>query len=239
MAEGIRLNKYIAQAGICSRRQADRYIQAGQVTVNGKPGEAGALVYPGDDVTVGNQKIGVLNEKIVLAWYKPVGVTCTEKDAHAQKTIRDVFSYPVRLTYAGRLDRDSEGLLLLTNDGDLIQNLMRGSDGHEKEYFVKVDRQVTDDFLRTMERGIYLKGLSQVTRPCKVSREGKYTFRIILTQGLNRQIRRMCAALGFRVKSIKRVRVANILLKDLKPGQYREITGEEREALYRSCFAGK
>ncbi|MCD8069257.1 MAG: pseudouridine synthase, partial [Lachnospiraceae bacterium] len=151
---------------------------------------------------------------------------------HAKKTIRDVFSYPVRLTYAGRLDRDSEGLLLLTDDGELIQRLMHGSSGHEKEYVVKVDREVTDDFLRAMSKGIYLKELSQTTRPCEAVREGKYTFRIILTQGLNRQIRRMCAALGFQVRSIRRVRVANIWLKDLKPGQYREITGEEREALY-------
>ncbi|MCD8327018.1 MAG: pseudouridine synthase, partial [Lachnospiraceae bacterium] len=180
MAEGIRLNKYIAQAGICSRRQADRYIEAGQVTVNGKPGSTGQLVYPGDSVTVGDQMPVTAEEKTVLAWYKPVGVTCTERDAHAEKTINDVFPYPVRLTYAGRLDRDSEGLLLLTNDGDLIQNLMRASAGHEKEYLVTVDREVTVDFLKAMAGGIYLKELSQTTRPCQVIREGKYAFRIII-----------------------------------------------------------
>ncbi|MCD8130923.1 MAG: pseudouridine synthase [Lachnospiraceae bacterium] len=232
MAEGIRLNKYLAQAGICSRRQADAYIEAGRVSVNGKPGGIGYLVFPGDEVALDGRDLTLPDAKTVLAWYKPVGVTCTEKDSHAEKMIRDVFSYPVRLTYAGRLDRDSEGLLLLTDDGDLIQRLMHGSSGHEKEYVVKVDREVTDDFLRAMSEGIYLKELSQTTRPCEVVREGKYTFHIILTQGLNRQIRRMCAALGFQVRSIKRVRVANIWLKDLKPGQYREITGEEREALY-------
>ncbi len=232
MAEGIRLNKYLAQAGICSRRQADSYIEAGRVWVNGRPGTAGQLVDSADEVMLDGWSLAPLNEKTVLAWYKPVGVTCTEKDSHAEKTIGDVFSYPVRLTYAGRLDRDSEGLLLLTDDGDLIQELMHGSSGHEKEYVVKVDREITDDFLKAMSKGIYLKELSRTTKPCEVTREGKYTFRIILTQGLNRQIRRMCAALGFQVKRIKRVRVANILLKDLKPGQYREITGKERETLY-------
>ena len=143
--------------------------------------------------------------------------------------------YPVRVTYAGRLDKDSEGLLLLTNDGDLIDAMMRGANRHEKEYVVKVTREVTEEFLEKLAAGVYIKELAQTTRPCQVEMLGKYTFRIILTQGLNRQIRRMCAAFGVEVKSLKRVRVMNIMLGNLKPGAFKEITGEELERLYRDC----
>lgn len=232
MEESIRINKYLSQAADCSRRQADHMLLEGRVLVNGSIAKTGQMVSSLDEVALDGHKLNMLKNCVVLAWYKPVGVTCTEKDAHASKTIRDVFSYPVRLTYAGRLDRDSEGLLLLTNDGQLIQNLMRGAYGHEKEYVVKVDREITDSFLQKMAQGIYLKDLKQTTRPCEITKEGRYTFHIILTQGLNRQIRRMCAALGYQVKILKRIRVANILLQDLKPGQYREITGEELSKLY-------
>ncbi len=232
MEESIRINKYLSQAAGCSRRQADHILLEGRVLVNGSVAKTGQMVSSLDEIALDGHKLNMPEKSVVLAWYKPVGVTCTEKDAHASKTIRDVFSYPVRLTYAGRLDRDSEGLLLLTNDGQLIQNLMRGAFGHEKEYVVKVDREITDSFLQKMAKGIYLKDLKQTTRSCEITKEGRYTFRIILTQGLNRQIRCMCAALGYQVKTLKRIRVANILLQDLKPGQYREITGEELSKLY-------
>ena len=235
MAEGIRLNKYMAQAGLCSRREADRYIEAGQVYINGKRAEIGQLVYTGDKVTIGAKELRDTRQKVVLAWYKPVGITCTEKDPHAKRKISDVFKYPVRVTYAGRLDKDSEGLLIMTNDGDLIQSMMRGANGHEKEYVVKVDKELTEEFKSSMEQGIYLSELERTTRPCQVSVEGKYTFRIVLTQGLNRQIRRMCEALGYQVKSLKRVRVVNVELGSLKPGEYREVAGEELRALYDTC----
>lgn len=235
MAEGTRLNKYMAQAGLCSRREADRYIEAGQVYINGKKAEIGQLVYEGDKVTIGAKELKNIKEKVVLAWYKPVGVTCTEKDPHAKRKISDVFKYPVRVTYAGRLDKDSEGLLLMTNDGDLIERMMRGANGHEKEYVVKVDKELTEEFITSMSGGLYLPGLERTTRPCQVTAEGKYTFRIILTQGLNRQIRRMCEVKGYQVKSLKRVRVVNVELGRLKPGEYRELSDEERKELYRVC----
>lgn len=235
MAEGTRLNKYMAQAGLCSRREADRYIEAGQVYINGVKAQMGQLVHRGDKVTIGAKQIRDRAEKVVLAWYKPIGVTCTEKDPHAKRKIGDVFRYPVRVTYAGRLDKDSEGLLIMTNDGDLIQKMMRGANGHEKEYVVKVDKELTEDFQSAMAQGIYLEELDRTTRPCTVTIEGKYTFRIVLTQGLNRQIRRMCEVLGYQVKSLKRVRVVNVELGKLKPGEYREITGDERRRLYEVC----
>ena len=235
MAEGIRLNKYMAQAGLCSRREADRYIDAGQVYINGEKAQMGQLVYQGDKVTIGNKQLRNSEDKVVLAWYKPLGVTCTEKDPHAKRKIGDVFRYPVRVTYAGRLDTDSEGLLIMTNDGDLINRMMRGANGHEKEYIVKVDKELTEEFRLAMQQGVYLSELDRTTRPCEVSIEGKYTFRIILTQGLNRQIRRMSETLGYQVKSLKRVRVVNVELGNLKPGEYREVTGAELKKLYDSC----
>ena len=235
MSEGTRLNKYMAQAGLCSRREADRYIEAGQVYINGKKAEVGQLVYVGDKVTIGAKELRDNKEKIVLAWYKPVGVTCTEKDPHAKRKIGDVFKYPVRVTYAGRLDKDSEGLLIMTNDGDLINDMMRGANGHEKEYVVKVDKELTEEFRNSMQKGVFLPELEKTTRSCSVILEGKYTFRIVLTQGLNRQIRRMCEALGYQVKSLKRVRVVNVELGKLKPGEHRELTPTEKKELYRIC----
>ena len=231
--ERVRINKYLAECGICSRRDADRLIGEGRVTVNGRPAVMGDQVSGEDTVTVNGKPVRGPQGKAVLAFYKPAGITCTERDPHAEKVLRDLIDYPVRVTYAGRLDKDSEGLLLLTNDGDLIEAAMRGANRHEKEYVVKISREVTDSFLERMAGGVYLRELKTRTRPCQVEREGKYTFRIVLTQGLNRQIRRMCRELGCQVTSLKRVRVMNICLGELKPGEYREITGPEREALYR------
>lgn len=233
--EAIRLNKYLASCGVCSRRDADQLISAGKVKVNGRLAEMGTKVLPGDVVEVNGKKLSGQDEKKVLAFYKPVGVTCSERDRHAEKLIMDMIKYPIRVTYAGRLDKESEGLLILTNDGNLIDAMMRGANAHEKEYVVKVDKEITEEFLDGMAKGVYLKELDRTTRPCTMEKTGKYTFKIIISQGLNRQIRRMCKAFGFEVKMLKRVRVMNIELQNLLPGKYREITGEELETLYRGC----
>lgn len=230
-----RLNKYLASCGLCSRREADRLIEQGRVVVNGKTAETGMQVKEDDKITVNGKPLHGKDKKVVLAYYKPVGVTCTEKDRFADKKITDMVKCPVRVTYAGRLDKDSEGLMLLTNDGALIQSLMKGSQGHEKEYLVKVNREVTEDFIRKMEAGVYLSELDITTKPCKVEKNGKYQFKIILTQGVNRQIRRMTMELGLRVISIKRTRIANICLKGLKNGEYRQLTKEEARVLYNLC----
>ena len=227
-----RLNKYLADCGICSRREADRMIEAGRVIVNGVPAQMGMRISEMDDITVDGRPLDKKDRKVVLAYYKPVGVTCTEKDKYAEKTIRDAIDYPIRVTDAGRLDKDSEGLLLLTNDGDLINGLMRAANYHEKEYLVRVNKPITDTFLQKMAEGVFLKELNVQTRPCQVEKEGKFVFRIVLTQGLNRQIRRMCRALGFDAQGIKRVRVANITIGKLKPGNYRLLTAEELDELY-------
>ena len=231
----IRINKYLAMNGVCSRREADRLLSEGKVTVNGRIAKLGEEVCGHDCVKVGNRKVEPAAKKVVLAFFKPKGVTCSEKDPHAEKLIMDMISYPIRVTYAGRLDKESCGLLLLSNDGDLIQAMMKGSHGHEKEYQVRVDREITDDFLKKMGAGVYLKELEVTTRPCKIEKTGKYTFQIILTQGLNRQIRRMCRTFGYEVRELKRIRVMNITLKGLKPGIYRELTEEERNRLYADC----
>ena len=174
--EKVRLNKYLSQAGICSRREADVLIEGGKVSVNGKIADPGMRVNDLDKITVEDKPVGHREKKVVLAYYKPVGVTCTEKDKHAQITIRDVVEYPVRVTYAGRLDRDSEGLLLLTNDGDLINGLMRAANFHEKEYLVRVNKPISRDFLKKMSDGMLLKDLNERTRPCFVKEEGKFVW---------------------------------------------------------------
>lgn len=230
--EKIRLNKYMAQAGLCSRREADRLIEQGRVYVNGTVAGLGCLVDASDKVQIGKKEIKGAAQKVLIAFYKPVGVTCTEKDRFADKKILDYVKTKTRVTYAGRLDKDSEGLMLLTNDGELIQKLMRGAEKHEKEYVVKVEKEITPEFLEKMAGGIYLEELDRTTRPCKITQEGKYTFRIILTQGLNRQIRRMCQACGNRVKQLRRVRIMNITLGDLHSGQSRILTKEETAELY-------
>ena len=186
-----------------------------------------------ETVTVDGKPVAGRQKRIVVAFYKPLGVTCTEKDPHAERTLKEAFSYPVRLTYAGRLDKDSEGLLLMTNDGELIDSMMRGSAGHEKEYIVRVKKKISDADLERLRKGVRLKELEVTTRPCKVERLGDHTFRIILTQGLNRQIRRMCKAVGNEVKRLKRVRVLNVELGPMKPGEQRAVTGSELEELYR------
>ena len=231
----IRINKYIALCGICSRREADGLIENGRVTINGQKAELGSKVKEGDTVLL-DQKEVKPEEKKVVAYYKPVGVTCTEADVHANVTLSEAFHYPTRLTYAGRLDEDSEGLLIMTNDGDLIHVMMCGSNNHEKEYLVEVDKDIDPQIFDRMRKGIFLFDLDVETKPCKVESLNSNTFKITLTQGLNRQIRRMCFECGLDVVSLKRIRVCNILLGDLKPNEYREIEGEELKQLYDSVF---
>ncbi|HIZ82739.1 MAG TPA: pseudouridine synthase [Candidatus Mediterraneibacter pullistercoris] len=228
--EPVRLNKYLSEAGVCSRREADRLIERGRVTVDGRLALTGMKIIPGQEVRVGNRIISKQDEMVVLAVNKPRGIVCTEEKRERNSIVR-FLDYPVRVTYIGRLDKDSHGLLLMTNNGDIINRMMRASNYHEKEYKVTVDKEITDGFLEKMASGVPI--LDTVTRPCQVRKIGKYTFSIILTQGLNRQIRRMCEALGYEVKDLLRVRVMNICLGNLKEGQYRQLTDEELEELYR------
>lgn len=234
-----RLNKYLAACGICSRRDADKLIEQGLVTVNGKLPSMGMQVSSADCIMVRGKPVAGKNDKVVLAYYKPVGVTCTERDRFADKKITDMVHFPVRVTYAGRLDKDSEGLILLTNDGELINAMMKGSAGHEKEYIVKVNKEITDDFLKGMREGVWLQELSMRTRPCEVEALGKFTFRIVLTQGVNRQIRRMTKTLGYEVKNLKRIRVVNVELAKLQKGAYRQVLGEELRLLYQSVYQNR
>ena len=236
----MRLNQYIAACGICSRREADKLIQSGRVSFNGEAAANGVQVSEKDEVKLDGKSIKPATTNVVLAYYKPVGVTCTEKDEHADKTVIEDLGYKKRVTYAGRLDKDSEGLLLMTDDGKLIEAMMRGSKRHEKEYEVTVDKPLNGDFFNKMSQGVYLKELDQTTRGCKVNRTGKCSFNIILTQGLNRQIRRMCKALGYEVKKLKRIRVMTVKLEDYKlsPGKYVELSEEEKSKLYIAAGLG-
>ncbi len=228
-SEPVRLNKYLREAGVCSRREADRLIETGRVTVDGQRAQTGMRIVPGQVVKVGNKVVSKQDEMIVLAVNKPRGIVCTEERRERDSIVR-FLNYPVRVTYIGRLDKDSHGLLLMTNNGDIINKMMRAANKHEKEYKVTVDKEITEDFLKKMAAGVPI--LDTVTRPCTVKKIGKYTFSIILTQGLNRQIRRMCEALGYEVKDLLRVRVMNITLDGLKDGQYRKLTDQELNELY-------
>ena len=225
----VRLNKFLSEAGVCSRREADRLIENGKVTVDGKRAEMGMRVSPSQRVCVGNIEVRQKNEMVLLAVNKPVGIVCTEEKKEKNNIIR-FLNYPTRVTYIGRLDKDSEGLLLMTNNGDIINKMMRAGNQHEKEYKVTVNKPVTKEFIEKMAEGVPI--LDTVTRKCKVEMLGKYKFRIILTQGLNRQIRRMCEYLGYKVTRLERIRVMNITLGELKPGEYRKVTEAEIQKLY-------
>lgn len=227
--ESVRLNKYLSEAGVCSRREADRLIESGKVTVDGVTAQMGMRVTAGQIVKVGKKTVSKQDEMIVLAVNKPKGIVCTEDQRERDSIVR-FLNYPVRVTYAGRLDKDSRGLLLMTNNGDIINQMMRAANRHEKEYKVTVDKEITEQFIKKMSEGVPI--LDTVTRPCTVKKIGKYTFSIILTQGLNRQIRRMCAAFGYEVKDLVRIRIMNIRLGSLKEGAYRKLTNEELEELY-------
>ena len=238
MQDGIRINKYIAEAGICSRREADKLVEARKVLINGNTAENGSKVYEGDEVTVNGKRISKVNEKVYLAFYKPAGIVCTA-EKQEENNIMDYIDYPVRVTYCGRLDKDSEGLLLLSNDGDFMQNLMRGANGHEREYLVRVNKPLTDEFISSMENGVYLEELKTTTKKCKVRKISDVTFTIVLTQGLNRQIRRMCRTFDYHVRFLKRVRIENIQLGDMDPGSYRELEESELKELMKRVNRNK
>ena len=225
----IRLNKYLSDSGVCSRREADRLIESGTVTVDGRRAEVGMKISDTQIVRVGKKEIRPKNEMVLLAVNKPVGVVCTEEKKEKNNII-NFLKYPTRVTYIGRLDKDSEGLLLMTNNGDIINKMMRSGNQHEKEYKVTVNKPITPEFIEKMANGVPI--LDAVTRKCKVEMIGKYKFRIILTQGLNRQIRRMCDYLGYKVTKLERIRVMNIELGNLRPGEYRKVTDEEIQELY-------
>lgn len=230
-AEGIRINKWISDAGICSRREADRLIEAGKVTVDGVRAVTGTRVLKGQKVQVDGQQAVKEKQVILLAVNKPVGVVCTTEKKWGDKTLEEMVNYPKRVFSVGRLDKDSEGLILMTNQGDILNKIMKAGNYHEKEYVVTVDKKVTPDFIRRMAKGVPLRELNTVTRPCKVEMAGENRFRIVLTQGLNRQIRRMCEYFGYHVVRLVRVRIMNIELGKIPSGQYRHLTKTEVAAL--------
>ena len=215
--EMIRINKYLSSAGVCSRRDADRLTDSGRITVDGKAVSTGEKIPCGAKVFLDGKPVQTEKEKILLLFYKPRGIVCSTKKQRQETTVTEYLDYPVRIYPIGRLDRESEGLLLLTNQGDLVNRIMRAGNYHEKEYLVTVDRPVTEDVLKKMSRGVPI--LDTVTRPCRIERTGKKSFRIILTQGLNRQIRRMCEYFGYQVKELKRIRIMNLTLDGQKTGE--------------------
>ena len=222
----MRINRYVALCGSLSRRDADKAIDEGRVRVNGAPALKGMLISATDMVELDGIRICPPDKKSYYLYYKPRGIVCTARDAHAALTVTDEIkrlSLPQSLTYAGRLDKESEGLLILTDDGEFIEKMMRAGTGHEKEYLVSLDLPVTDEFLRKMSSGLYLEDMGRRTNPCKVEKTGPREFRIILTQGMNRQIRRMCASLGYSVTKLLRTRIENWELGDLEPGEARKI----------------
>lgn len=226
-----RINKYLSEAGYCSRREADKLIEAGRVTINGIVPEMGTKIGTNDEVHVDGKLIKNSKEAFVyLAFNKPVGIVCTTDTRIEKDNIIDFINYPKRIFPIGRLDKPSEGLILLTDDGDIVNKILRASNNHEKEYVVTVDKPISQTFITRMSGGIYLEDLKQTTKKCEVEKLDKYTFRIVLTQGLNRQIRRMCDYLNYEVLTLKRVRIMNIVL-DTPVGQYRELTAKEFKEL--------
>lgn len=232
LAQGIRINKFLSEAGVCSRREADRMLESGRIAVDGMTAKPGQRVLTGQTVTVDGKVVRKEEEEIYLAFYKPKGVVCTTADmenGEQVKNVVDYIGYPKRIYPVGRLDQASEGLLLMTNQGEVMERILRGRYGHEKEYFVRVDHKISDEILQKMSVGVPI--LDTVTKPCKIWRETENSFHIILTQGLNRQIRRMCEYFGFRVMHLRRDRVMNITLEGLKKGRYRQLTQEEVETM--------
>ena len=225
---GVRINKYLSMAGVCSRREADRELLAGHVIIDGKVARAGDRVMTGEQVFYQGNLVRMKDEPVLIVVNKPKGIVCTAQKKEKDNII-DFLHYPIRVYPIGRLDKQSEGLILMTNEGDLVNKIMRSGNYHEKEYLVTVNKPLTAHFLHGMAGGVPV--LDTVTRKCKVERTGKQSFRIVLTQGLNRQIRRMCEYFGYRVVSLKRVRIMNICLGELPVGQYRNVTAQERKQL--------
>ena len=239
----MRINKYLSAQGVCSRREADRLLEAGRITVDGVTAMCGQQVDDNSVICIDGSRIS--DEKpqdVLMAFNKPRGIVCTTTDNQGKNNIVDYIGYDKRIYPVGRLDKDSDGLILsnpnpnliLTNNGEITDKILRSVNGHEKEYVVKVNKKITDTFLKNMADGVYLKELDVTTKPCSISRINNYTFRIILTQGLNRQIRRMCQESGYKVESLTRVRIMNIELGGLKIGEYRIIEGKEKAMLYES-----
>lgn len=227
-----RLNKYISETGFCSRREADKLIDAGRVTINGKIPEMGTKVLPGDDVEIDNKPVRSREKPIYIALNKPTGITCTtERDIPGN--IVDFIGHHKRIFPIGRLDKPSDGLIFLTNDGDIVNKILRAGNNHEKEYVVRVDKPINTEFLKQMGAGVHI--LDTVTLPCKVEKETKFSFRITLTQGLNRQIRRMCEALGYEVFKLRRVRIMNISLDGIPNGKWRYLSDEEITEILAMC----
>ena len=226
--EGIRINKFISEKGLCSRREADKLIERGRVTVNGVVPITGTKITSVDDVRLDGKSLIEKVELVYLALNKPRGITCTT-ERNIRGNIIDFINHPKRIFPIGRLDKDSEGLILLTNDGDIVNKILRAGNNHEKEYIVTVDKPITFEFLKFMSQGV--KILDTITKPCTVRKESKFVFRIFLTQGLNRQIRRMSEALGYKVTRLQRVRIMNITIKDLPIGQWRYLTKKELDII--------
>lgn len=226
----MRINKYISDTGLCSRREVDKLVEAGRVTINGVKAVLGSQVQDGDEVKVDGKRIGKKKQNVYIALNKPVGITSTT-ERHVRGNIVDFVGHPERIFPIGRLDKDSEGLILLTNDGDIVNQILRAENDHEKEYIVTVDKPLTPAFVKGMSGGVKILGV--MTKPCIVTPVGERVFKIILTQGLNRQIRRMCAVFGYEVKRLKRVRIMNIRLEGLQVGAWRDLTRDELAELQR------
>ncbi|TDL31790.1 pseudouridine synthase [Jeotgalibacillus sp. S-D1] len=226
----MRINKFLSEAGIVSRRGADKWVAEGRVQINGQPAELGSRIEPGDEVLVDGSPVVLQQEYVYLVLNKPIGITSTT-ERQIEGNIVDFVNHEKRIFHVGRLDKDSEGLILLTNDGDIVNEILRAENKHEKEYIVTVDQPVSDHFVKQMSQGVRI--LDTKTLPCKVEKLSSHTFKITLTQGLNRQIRRMCTALGYSVRSLKRVRIMNIYLEGLKTGQWRDLTDAERNQLFK------
>lgn len=224
----MRINKFISESGFCSRREADKLIEAKRVTINGSIAELGSQAEVGDDVRIDGKPLGKKKEAVYIALNKPVGITSTT-ELHIPGNIIDFVKHPERIFPIGRLDKDSQGLILLTNDGDIVNQILRAENNHDKEYIVTVNKPITPAFLKGMASGVEI--LDTVTKPCEVYRVNERVFRIILTQGLNRQIRRMCQAFGYRVTRLERIRIMNIKLGSLKIGQWRDLTNNELKEL--------
>ena len=234
---GTRLNKYLSELGVCSRREADKWIAAGRIQVNGKKVEMGLKVHPLDLISIDGKPLQTQKEKpVYIAFHKPVGIVCTTDTRVEKNNIIDYINYPTRIFPIGRLDKPSEGLILLTNDGDIVNKILRARNKHEKEYIVRVNKPVTADFVQKMSNGVPI--LDTVTRKCLVEQTHKKEFRIVLTQGLNRQIRRMCEYLGYEVTRLKRVRIMHIQL-DIPVGKYRDLTAQELKTLNRMVSQSK
>ncbi|QTD40016.1 23S rRNA pseudouridine(2604) synthase RluF [Sporosarcina sp. Te-1] len=225
----MRINKFLSEAGIVSRRGADKWIEDGRVTINGQLAELGSRVEPGDNVQVDGKPVQTEEQLVYIALNKPVGITSTT-ERHVEGNVVDFVNHPLRIFHIGRLDKDSDGLLLLTNDGDIVNEILREEHGHEKEYIVTVDKPITKEFIRHMETGVDILGTT--TKPCKVKQLGPRKFNITLTQGLNRQIRRMCSALGYHVRRLQRTRIMNIHLGNLPVGTWRDLTEKELQELF-------